>query len=679
MSYSVVILSANPTNLVACVRSVLDHEPALPPDHIIVVDDGARPEAEPHLPAVTWISGEKPFIFARNANLGIRAAVAAGHDVILLNDDARLETPSGFSGLVAQARGHEDIGILSAGIRGMVGNPRQLAVPLPTDVAAGTAVPVRIEPVTLAFIAVCIPRRTLETLGELDERFGGYGFDDNDYCARAHQAGLELGVWDGCVVEHGTLPPTFRSLSFWRTLSRQNEEAYVQKWRALALADLNDPARTARRPFTVVYTARNRLELTRETYATLWRNTNWPLVRQLVILDLGSGDGTNFWLESEAARMPVPTRFLFEPERTAEAVLAALGISLDDPHVILAENDTMQPPGWLRSVAARPGLPASEPGREPGPPGDDGESGPRPQNLELGPQYPRFDLTRLPYEPWAALADQYVSKGWQEIRPRYAPDSALWAWRWPDLTPATAATRPRFVGALRIKNEARWIGEVLERALGLCSTIYVLDDHSTDETPAICASFGERVQVIPSPFIGLDEARDKNYLLTRLVAVRPDWVLWIDGDEVLEQAGPGLLRAAADAAGSKIAAFGLRIAYLWDGPEQVRMDGLWGRFNRPSFFRLQGQPLGDLYFPSTAAGGNFHCGNVPRGLRGEVHRLRVRLKHYGYLERAHRQAKYVWYNQRDPGNEREDQYRHLAEIPGARHAPGPAEFARWEE
>lgn len=220
---------------------------------------------------------------------------------------------------------------------------------------------------------------------------------------------------------------------------------------------------------------------------------------------------------------------------------------------------------------------------------------------------------------------------------------------------------------------------MLERALGLCSVVYVLDDHSTDETPAICASLGERVQLIPSPFTGLDEARDKNYLLTRLVAVRPDWVLWIDGDEVLERDGPALLRVAVDAAGAEGALFGLRIAYLWDGPQQVRMDGLWGRFNRPSPFRLQGQPLGDLYFPTTAAGGNFHCGNVPRGLRGEMRWIGVRLKHYGYLEREHRQAKYVWYNQRDPGNEREDEYRHLAEIPGARHAPGPAVFAPWDE
>src|SRR4051794_18130428 len=186
VSYSVIVLSARAGNLVACVRSVLANEPGLPPDRVIVVDDGARTEAEPLLPPVRWLTGIKPFVFARNANLGIRAADG---DVILLNDDARLVTPGGFAALVQQARRDARVGICSAGIRGKVGNPRQ---------NANGGCELRIEPVTLAFVCVYIPRAVFERLGGLDERFSGYGFDDNDYCARALEAGLELAVWDGC-------------------------------------------------------------------------------------------------------------------------------------------------------------------------------------------------------------------------------------------------------------------------------------------------------------------------------------------------------------------------------------------------------------------------------------------------------------------------------------------------
>ena len=55
--------------------------------------------------------------------------------------------------------------------------------------------------------------------------------------------------------------------------------------------------------------------------------------------------------------------------------------------------------------------------------------------------------------------------------------------------------------------------------------------------------FGERIALFPSPFQGLDESRDKNDLLKHVIQARPEWVLWIDGDEVLERAGPERLAA----------------------------------------------------------------------------------------------------------------------------------------
>ncbi|MCI0422717.1 MAG: glycosyltransferase, partial [Acidobacteria bacterium] len=61
--FHVVILSACASNLVACVRSILNSELGLPPDRIIVVDDGARSEAEHQLTGIRWVAGVKPFVF----------------------------------------------------------------------------------------------------------------------------------------------------------------------------------------------------------------------------------------------------------------------------------------------------------------------------------------------------------------------------------------------------------------------------------------------------------------------------------------------------------------------------------------------------------------------------------------------------------------------------------------
>ncbi|MCX7792205.1 MAG: glycosyltransferase, partial [Chloroflexaceae bacterium] len=194
MSFCVVILSARAANLVPCVQALLNAEPGLSPERIIVVDDGARAEAEPRLPPLRWVEGAQPFVFARNANLGLAAAGDA--DVILLNDDARLITPDGFSAMAAAVTENPALGICSAAVTGVVGNPRQHPAGHPG---------LRPEPTTLAFVCVYLPRRVLTTLGPLDERFTGYGYEDNDYCARARAAGYQLAIFDGCVVEHLSL------------------------------------------------------------------------------------------------------------------------------------------------------------------------------------------------------------------------------------------------------------------------------------------------------------------------------------------------------------------------------------------------------------------------------------------------------------------------------------------
>jgi glycosyltransferase involved in cell wall biosynthesis/GT2 family glycosyltransferase/SAM-dependent methyltransferase len=457
--YDVVILSANPDNLIACVEAVRRCQPALPASHIIVVDDGAKAKAQAALPGIRWVEGAKPFVFARNANLGL---AASGRDVILLNDDALLTTQGGFDAL-AQAARHSAAGAVSSAISGQVGNQNQKPQP-------GAAL--RPEPRQLCFVCVYLPHETVELVGSLDERFTGYGYDDDDYCDRIRAAGRSLAVFDGCVVQHGgVLPSSFRSKADFGSLSALNRTLYHQKQRGL-------------------------------------------------------------------------------PAQAAEVL-----------------------------------------------------------------------------------------------------------------------------GVLRIKNEAAHIGEVLESLLPLCPRILVFDDHSEDDTAAICQRFGSRIELTHSPFTGFDEARDKNHMLAHLGKQNPDWVLWIDGDEVLERDGAAQLRPLLQ--DPQVAAYSLRIAYLWDAPDQLRVDGLFGRFTRQSLFRLRGQKLNALHFPKMGPG-NLHCGNVPRGLRGEIHAAGVRLKHYGYMQAEQRQRKYEWYNKIDPGNHGEDEYRHIIGMPGARHAPGPVQLVPWD-
>jgi GT2 family glycosyltransferase len=186
-----------------------------------VVDDGARTDAQQKLPGVRWVQGIKPFNFARNANHGIAAST---RDIILLNDDALLLTHGGFTALsqVGRERGNDSApGAVAAAVKGVVGNPRQ-------KVKDGNAL--RSEPRQLCFICVYLPRATLEAVGELDIRFDGYGYDDDDYCDRIRAAGLGLAVYDGCVVDHsGVLPSSFRTRQDFHELNERNRQLYLEK------------------------------------------------------------------------------------------------------------------------------------------------------------------------------------------------------------------------------------------------------------------------------------------------------------------------------------------------------------------------------------------------------------------------------------------------------------------
>ncbi len=201
-------------------------------------------------------------------------------------------------------------------------------------------------------------------------------------------------------------------------------------------------------------------------------------------------------------------------------------------------------------------------------------------------------------------------------------------------------------GIMRIKDEARWIEKVLASLTPVCDQVLILDDHSTDDTVAICKQFPE-VTVFDSPFEGLQETRDKQWLLGKLgeVAKPDDPVVCIDGDEELAPGSHDEIRQLA-AMTSGCDAYRFQILYLWDSPNQIRVDGIYGRFTRPSFFRYRP----GAKFVSRTAGG-FHCGNVPDPIALGV--SGVKILHYGYMHKEDRIRKWKWYSSIDPHNKAE--------------------------
>lgn len=218
----------------------------------------------------------------------------------------------------------------------------------------------------------------------------------------------------------------------------------------------------------------------------------------------------------------------------------------------------------------------------------------------------------------------------------------------------------KIAGMLRVKNEGRWIGRVINSIRPLCGdNIHVLDDHSTDATVAIARAHGAHVYL--NRFTGINETRDKNWLLAKIMdTTSPDWVLHVDGDEELEPAGINSIRAAITS--NLNPSYTLQVIYLWNNENQIRVDRWYKNFIRPSLFSTKNTNLTfnpTIFGRGTAA--NLHCTNVPEDLVRKCGLCDARLIHYGYIDRAMRVAKYDYYNTVDPDNILEDRYRHIVQ------------------
>ena len=236
---------------------------------------------------------------------------------------------------------------------------------------------------------------------------------------------------------------------------------------------------------------------------------------------------------------------------------------------------------------------------------------------------------------------------------------------------------PTVFGVLRVRNEVMWIRRVLYAMLPVCERIFLLDDHSTDCTPEVARDVSEKVTVYHSPFEGLDESRDKGWLLDRINGFisedylngdprSPYWVLALDGDEELQVGGADIIRQTI--ADTDKHCFSVQIKYFWDGTNRVRVDGVYRNFCRPSLFRLMNRNFKFLKTPF-GNGANFHCSSVPQELLAGFGHAPVKVWHYGYMIQDHRRRKYDWYNTIDPNNGHEDFYQHI--IQGDPEGPNP--------
>jgi GT2 family glycosyltransferase/glycosyltransferase involved in cell wall biosynthesis/2-polyprenyl-3-methyl-5-hydroxy-6-metoxy-1,4-benzoquinol methylase len=222
---------------------------------------------------------------------------------------------------------------------------------------------------------------------------------------------------------------------------------------------------------------------------------------------------------------------------------------------------------------------------------------------------------------------------------------------------------PRVIAQMRIMNEGRWIRDVLDSIAAVADGIVIVDDGSTDSTPEICRSHPAVLDYYWQNEPVKDQVRDKNRHLQMALAFRPDWVLGMDGDELLEDSAPERIFEAIRTCPPDVCTLDLEFLYMWNDLRHYRTDGVYGRIFHHRLFTLHGQDVLSLKFQSTKYRGNGHCQSVPGNLRGRTMEIDVKVKHLGYMPPDVRQQRYERYRQRDPEEFATGYYNHLLDQP----------------
>lgn len=205
---AVVVLDWNGgDDTLACVASVCASR--WQPLDVLVVDNGSRQpvlaEVARRHPGVRTIANASNLGYAGGNNVGLRAALAAGADwVLVLNNDARLE-PGTIDELVAVARRDPRIAAVGARILrleqpdrlwmawGEVDYRQSLVQLVGVDQPDDGRFAAEHDADWVSGCAILLSRRALEAIGPFDEEFFAY-HEEVDWCATAREHGFRV-VW----------------------------------------------------------------------------------------------------------------------------------------------------------------------------------------------------------------------------------------------------------------------------------------------------------------------------------------------------------------------------------------------------------------------------------------------------------------------------------------------------
>lgn len=198
----------------------------------------------------------------------------------------------------------------------------------------------------------------------------------------------------------------------------------------------------------------------------------------------------------------------------------------------------------------------------------------------------------------------------------------------------------RLIGFLQIHNESKKgnLERVLNHLSKFCDDIVIYDDGSTDNSYEVASKFTKNI--IRSPVNDFkNEILHKQKLLELGLSLNPDWIVWLDADEVFDRDGElyairGLCRYGES---KKIDGFSFLEFNLWNGLSEYRVDELWHKLWTVRLWRNNG----DLTFGKERG---LHIQVSPDGIH-KICRTDVKVIHYGFSSKEKIDEKYKMYKE----------------------------------
>ena len=198
----------------------------------------------------------------------------------------------------------------------------------------------------------------------------------------------------------------------------------------------------------------------------------------------------------------------------------------------------------------------------------------------------------------------------------------------------------RLIGFLQIHNESEKgnLERVLKHLSKFCNDIVIYDDGSTDNSYEIASKFTKNI--IRSPVNDFkSEIVHKQELLELGLSLNPDWIVWLDADEVFDRDGElyairGLCRYGES---KKIDGFSFLEFNLWNGLSEYRVDELWHKLWAIRLWRNNG----DLTFGKEIG---LHKKLSPNGIN-KICKTDVKVIHYGFSSKEKIDEKYQMYKE----------------------------------